>query len=171
MNIGNHLKNVRERKGYSQENTAHEMHISKQLVSHLENGRRNMTEDLAKHSISILNDAQYGYEMAHETAKDYITPLATANKAIEWHRMALAETFKKEAAEAIEHFNNVSLAKHPDFITEEEITEIITGVKELLDVQTTINSFLARMEQVYPISVKDCMKKRMPEWKARGWTV
>ncbi|WP_164219308.1 helix-turn-helix transcriptional regulator [Virgibacillus sp. YIM 98842] len=171
MKVGKHLKGLRDRKDYTQENVATDLHISKPLVSHLEKDRRNMTKELAKQSVAAFNDAQYGFEIARETARDYITPLATANKAIEWHRLALEETFKREAAEAIEHFNNVSLAKHPDFATDEEIQEIKIGVKELLDVQTTINSFIARLEQVYPVTVKECMQKRLPEWKAKGWII
>ncbi|MFA1820593.1 helix-turn-helix transcriptional regulator [Virgibacillus oceani] len=171
MKAGKHLKGLRDRKDYTQENVASELHISKPLASHLENDRRNMTKEMARQSVAAFNDAQYGFEIARETAGDYITPLATANKAIEWHRLALEETFKREAAEAVEHFNNVSLAKHPDFITDDEVAEIKVGIKELLDVQTTINSFLSRLEQVYPVTVKECMRKRVPEWKAKGWIV
>lgn len=169
MKVGKTLKDMRLRQGLTQENIANELHVSKQLVSHLENNRRNMTEDLVKSSIHTFDDAQFGFEMAHETASDYITPLATANKGIEWHRLALEEAFKREAKEAIEHFDKVSLLKHPDFATKEEIEQIKAGVKELLDVQIAINSFLARLEQAYPISIKKCMQKRIATWKATGW--
>lgn len=171
MKAGKHLKGVRGRKGYSQENTANELHISKQLVSHLENDRRNMTKDLVKHSVSTFSDAQYGFEMARETATGYITPLVTANQTIEWHRLALEEVFINEAEEAINHFNKVSLVKRPELATDDEIRTIEEGMKELLDVQATINSFLTRLEQVYPVSVRDCMNKRLPTWKVRGWIV
>jgi len=171
MKAGKHLKGVRERKEYSQENAASEMHISKQLVSHLENDRRNMTKELAIHSVNVFGDAQYGFEMARETARGYITPLVTANKTVEWHRLALEETFINEAKEAINHFDEVSLVKRPELATEDEIRSIEEGMKELLDVQATINSFLAKLEQVYPVSVKNCMNKRLPIWKARGWIV
>ncbi|MFC2948571.1 helix-turn-helix transcriptional regulator [Virgibacillus sediminis] len=169
MKAGKSIKGLRLRKGLTQENIANDLHVSKQLVSHLENDRRNMTEDLMKESVTYYSDAQYGFEVARETANGYITPLATANKAIEWHRLALEEVFKREADEAIKHFNKVSLVKSPDYADEDDIGAIEDGVKELLDVQTTINSFLARLEQTYPISIKDCMRKRTPEWKAKGW--
>ena len=169
MDIGKELKKLRERKDLPQKAIASDMFVNQSLVSKIELGERRATEEFLKNSASLYNDAQYGFAVAYEVAGDYVPPLATANKGIEWHRLALEAAFKQEAKEAIEHFNNVSLVKHPNFATKEEIEQIEIGVKELLDVQIAINSFLAKLEQVYPISVKKCMKNRIPTWKATGW--
>lgn len=171
MNIGKSLKDMRKRQELSQSNVADDLFMDQTMVSKIEKNKRSASEEFARQSTSVYADAQYGFEVARETAGDYITPLTTANKAIEWHRLALEEVFIREAIEAVKHFENVSLVKHPDFVDEKELQEIQEGVKELLDVQTTINSFLARLEQIYPISVKECMSKRTPEWKAKGWIV
>lgn len=171
MSIGKSMKEMRKRQELSQSNVADDLYVDQTMISKIEKGQRNMTKDLARVSSGLYDDAQFGFEIARETSSDYITPLVTANKGIEWHRLALEETFKNEAAEAIDHFDRVSLAKHPDYVTDEEIREIQIGVKELLDVQTSINSFLSKLEQVYPLSVKECMRKRLPEWKAKGWIV
>lgn len=168
MKVGKSLGNLRSRKGYTQENTASELHVSKPLVSHLENNRRSMTDDLAKQSVAVFDDAQYGFEIARETARDYITPLTTGGKAVEWHRLALEEVFKREAIEAINRFDEVSLVKPPEFVDEYEKSQIAEGMKELLDVQATMDSFLVRLEQEYGIPIKECMKSRMPVWKAEG---
>ncbi|WP_275583061.1 helix-turn-helix transcriptional regulator [Gracilibacillus alcaliphilus] len=169
MKAGRPLRGVRKRKELSQENVAHDLYISKQLVSHMENDRRTLSEELAKKSVSYFGEARYGYEIAHEIAADFIPPLATANKGIEWHRLALEETFKVQASEAIEILDKISLAKHPSFIDEEEKRSIELAVKELLDVQLILSSFLSKLEHAYPISVKDCMRKRLPNWKVMGW--
>jgi len=171
MNIGKSMKEMRDRKGVSQSNVADDLYVDQTMISKIEKNKRVASKEIATTSVSLYADARYGFEVARETAKDYITPLATANKAIEWHRLALEEVFKRQAQEAIDHFNKVSLVKNPDFVTEEETKEINDGVKELLDVQATINSFLAKLEQVYPVSVKESMRKRLPEWKAKGWIV
>jgi|SRR5690625_1065535 len=171
MNIGKSMKEMRDRKGLSQSNVADDLYVDQTMISKIEKNKRGASKEIATTSVSLYADARYGFEVARETAKDYITPLATANKAIEWHRLALEEVFKRQAQEAIDHFNKVSLVKNPDFVTEEEAKEIKDGVKELLDVQATINSFLAKLEQVYPVSVKESMRKRLPEWKAKGWIV
>lgn len=169
MKVGKSLESLRDRKGYTQENAAREMHVSKPMVSHLENERRTMTRDLARHSVSAFDDAQYGFEIAHETARDYITPLVTAEKAVELHRLALEEVFKREANQAIDKFNEVSLVKPPEYVDENEKEQIKQGIGDLLDVQAIMNSFLMRLEQEYDISVKSCMKQRMPVWKSKGW--
>ncbi|MGJ9460073.1 helix-turn-helix domain-containing protein [Oceanobacillus sp. CF4.6] len=171
MDIGKPLKAMRLRNKLSQENVAKDTFMDQTMISKIEKGTRSASEDFVKVSASLYADAQYGFEVARETARDYITPLTTANKSIEWHRLALEEVFVKQAAEAIEHFNEVSLVKHPRYAEESDIEVIEQGMKELLDVQATINSFLTILEQEYPVSVKECMRKRMPEWKAKGWIV
>jgi len=169
MSVAKSLRSLRERKEISQKAVASEMYVNPSYISKIEQEERDPTFSFVSQSASALNDAQYGFELAHETIKNYITPLMTKNQGIEWHRLALEETFKVEAQEAIDHFNNVSLAKHPGNATEEELAEIRKGVKELLDVQASVNSFLAKLEQAYPFTVKECMKKRLPEWKSKGW--
>lgn len=171
MNIGKSMKGMRNRKELSQSNVAGDMFVDQTMISKIEKGQRSATKELARESVGLYDDAQYGFEVARETARDYITPLVIANQSIEWHRLALEEVFINEAREAIEHFEKVSLVKRPELSTDEEIRSIEEGIKELLDVQTTINSFLAKLEQVYPVSVKDCMRKRISMWKAKGWTV
>lgn len=169
MDLGKSFRDMRLRQELTQENVASDLHISKQLVSHIETNRRNMSDELVKDSAKFYNDAIYGFEVAREFATDYITPLVTANKAIEMHRLALEEVFKQQATEAIDIFNEVSLVKNPEFVTENELEQIKIGVKELLDVQAILNSFLALLEQEYGISIKQCMRKRVPTWKAMGW--
>lgn len=169
MSVGIALKGLRERHNLTQSEIAKEFYIDQTLISKIEKGERKATPDFIAKSIDYYDDAQYGLELAHELIKSYVTPLLNKNQGVEWHRLALEETFKVEAMEAIEHFNNVSLAKNPDFATEEELVEIQKGVKELLDVQASINSFLAILEQAYPLSVKECMRKRVPHWKQKGW--
>ncbi|WP_121615250.1 helix-turn-helix transcriptional regulator [Virgibacillus halodenitrificans] len=169
--VGKSIKGLRKRQDLTQENMASDLHVSKQLVSHMENNRRTMSEELIKSSVSFYSDAAYGFEMARETARDYITPLTNGGKAVEWHRLALEEVFKREATEAINRFNEVSLVKPPQYVDEEEKSQIIEGIKELLDVQASINSFLVGLEQEYNVCVKDCMRSRLPEWKAKGLIV
>ena len=169
MNIGKSLKEMRGRKELSQENVANDLFLDQTLISKIEKGKRTATEDFARRSVSLYSDAQYGFEVARETATDYITPLATANRAIEWHRLALEEVFINQASEAITHFEEVSLVKNPDYVEEHEVEALKQGVKELLDVQAIINSFLTVLEQEYPVSIKECMRNRIPTWKAKGW--
>lgn len=171
MNIGKSLKNMRERQGLSQSNVAGDSFVDQTMISKIEKGQRTATKDFVKRSVGAYNDSQYGFEVARETAGGYIAPLATANKAIEYHRLAIEEVFKREATEAVLLFNEVSLVKPPQYVDEDEIKSIKSGIKELLDVQQSINTFLTILEQEYEISVKDCMKNRMPEWKAKGWIV
>lgn len=169
MSFGKSLRDMRERKNLSQKTLASDLYVDQTLISKVEHGKRNASEEFLKNSTTIYSDAQYGFAVAHEIAKDYITPLATAGVAIEWHRLALEETFKHQAIEAIEKFNEVSLVRHPQHVEEDEKEEIEAGIMELLDVQMSINSFLAILEQEYGICVKNSMKKRLPKWKAMGW--
>lgn len=169
MDIGKELKSLRVRKELSQENIASDMYVDQTLISKFERGTRKASKEFATASVSFYGDAQYGFGVARETAKEYISPLTIANEGIEWHRLALEEVFKKEAEEAIKHFNEVSLVKNPKFATDEEIRLIKEGINELLDVQAIINSFLVKLEQAYPVSVSECMKKRLSTWKAKGW--
>lgn len=169
MSVGTALKGLRERKQFSQSNIASDLYVDQTMISKIEKGERSATIEFISRSAELYEDAQYGFELAHETIKDFITPLMSKNQGVEWHRLALEETFKVEAMEAIDHFNKVSLSKHPNFATDDELAEIRKGVKELLDVQASINSFLAILEQAYPLSVKECMRKRVPHWKSKGW--
>lgn len=169
MKIGKSLREVRERKGYSQENIANVMHVSKQLVSHLENNRRDMTEDLAKQSASVLSDSQYGFEIARKTAMDYIAPLTTTGNAIEWHRLALEQVFINKSKKAIERFNEFSFVQSPEFADNDELDQIKERAEELLDLQMIVNSFLACLEQEYGISIRKCMKSRLSYWKSEDW--
>lgn len=169
MSIGKELKGFRERNNLSQKTLASDLFVDQTLVSKIEKGKRNATDEFLKNSARVFGDAQYGFSVAHETARNYITPLATAGIAIEWHRLALEETFKKEALQAIEKFNEVSLVKNPSYIEDHEVLEIESGILELLDVQMSINSFLTILEQEYSICIKASMKKRMPKWKSKGW--
>ncbi|WP_157724792.1 helix-turn-helix transcriptional regulator [Virgibacillus phasianinus] len=169
MKTGKYLRAVRDRKGYSQENTANLLHVSKQLVSHLENDRRNMTEDLAKQSVDAFNDAQYGFEIARQTAKHYVAPLATTGRAIEWHRLALEQVFINKTTEAIERIKAFSLVKPPEFIDDNDMVQVKQKAEELLDVQMVADSFLTCLEQEYGISIKECMGSRISTWKEKGW--
>lgn len=169
MSFGKSLRDFRERKNLSQKTLASDLYVDQTLVSKIEIGKRNASDEFLKNSASAYSDAQYGFAVAHETARGYITPLAAAGMAIEWHRLAMEETFKHQAIEAIEKFNEVSLVKHPDYVTDDDLKEIENGIQELLDVQMSINSFLTILEQEYEICVKTTMKKRVPKWKAMGW--
>jgi len=169
MKIGKSLKKVRERKEYSQENIANIIHVSKQLVSHLENDRRSMTEDLAKQSVSVLSDAQYGFEVARETAEGYIAPLIMSGEAIEWHRLALQHVFINQVTETIERFEKFSLVQPPEFVGDKELEGVRERAKELLDIQMIVDSFLTCLEQEYNISVQECMDSRLQTWKKKGW--
>ncbi|MEN1968979.1 helix-turn-helix transcriptional regulator [Lentibacillus sp. N15] len=169
MSFGKSLKSVRERKELSQSNVANDLFVNQTMISKIEKGQRNMSDDLARASSSLYDDAQYGFEVAREISKDYITPLVTAEKAVELHRLALEEVFKREATEAINKFNEVSLVKPPQYVDDTEKEQIAQGIGELLDVQAVMNSFLMRLEQEYGISIKACMRQRTPKWKAMGW--
>lgn len=169
MNIGKSLREMRERKGLSQANIASDMFVDQTYISKVELSQRTMSEEMVQKSVGMYSDAAYGFEVAREMAADYITPLVAANKAIEMHRLALEEVFKQQAAEAIEIFNQLSLVKNPAYVEEVEREQIACGIKELLDVQAVLNSFLVLLEQEYEISVKQCMRKRMPTWRAKGW--
>lgn len=169
MSFGESIKDLRKRKNLSQKTLASDLYVDQTLVSKIETGQRNASDELMRNSASAYSDAQFGFAVAHEIASDYITPLATASVAIEWHRLALEETFKGQAMEAIKKFDEVSLVKNPAFVTDEEKKVIESGIKELLDVQMVMNSFLTILEQEYSICVKRSMRKRIPKWKAMGW--
>ncbi|HLS07746.1 helix-turn-helix transcriptional regulator [Lentibacillus sp.] len=169
MKVGNSLKELRGRKSLSQENMARDIFVSQQLYSGLESNKTSMSEDLVRDSVHNYNDAKYGFEIARQTARDYITPIADSGKAIEWHRLALAEFFINESAEAIEYFKGVSLVKSPEFVDDTELTQVKEGVKELLDVQLIVNSLLSCLEQEYNISIQVCMKSRMLTWRDKEW--
>src|SRR5690625_7986537 len=118
MNIGKSMKEMRDRKGLSQSNVADDLYVDQTMISKIEKNKRGTSKEIATTSVSLYADARYGFEVARETAKDYITPLATANKAIEWHRLALEEVFKRQAQEAIDHVNKERLAQKPDCIND-----------------------------------------------------
>lgn len=170
MSVGTALKGLRERHNFTQSEIAEKFYVDQTLISKIEKGERKATPDFIAKSIDYYDDAQYGLELAHELIKSYVTPLLNKNQGVEWHRMALEETFKAEGMEAIEHFNNVSLAKNPDYVTTEELIEIKKGVKEVLDAIMSMVSFLVILEQTYPkISIKKCMREHIPHWKSKGW--
>ncbi|ALX47487.1 helix-turn-helix domain-containing protein [Lentibacillus amyloliquefaciens] len=168
MKIGKSLKGMRERQGLSQSNVAHDLFVDQTMVSKVELNRRTASKELAKSSVNHYCDAQYGFEVAREMAQNYIAPLATGGEAVEWHRLALEEVFKKEVSKAIVRFDEVSMVKPPKHVDESEKQQITEGIKELLDVQTVMNSFLVSLEQEYEISIKDCMRARVPKWKSEG---
>lgn len=166
--IGGALRKLREAEELTQEQLAFDLNVSKQLVSHIENGRRKMQEDIARAALTTYDCPEVATELIYEFSGGYTSPLLSG-KAIERHRLALEEFAIQETKEAIKILDEVSLIKPPGETTKEERERIAQVIDELIDAEAAINNLKAVLAKEYRISLKKRYEGRKPVWKAKGW--
>jgi len=165
---GHAIDVLQEEENLSGVEVANALNISPQLLSNIKNGHRRLHKDIAKASLDTYDCPIYTMEILHEFSGGY-TPPVLKGKAIEWHRLALEEFAIQETKEAIRILDEVSLIKPPGETTNQEKERIGQVIDELLDAVAAINNLNAILSIEYGISIKDRYKKRLPEWKAKGW--
>ncbi|UOQ94062.1 helix-turn-helix domain-containing protein [Halobacillus shinanisalinarum] len=168
MNFGQALKQLRARQGLTQEQVAHDLNISKQLVSHVETGRRRLHEEIARKSLSCYDDPIYAMNVMYEFSNGFTAPQLTGTS-IEWHRLCIKEITVREMEKALAILNEVSLCKPPKEADWEERKRIASAVDELLDTEIAISNMKVILASEYSISLRKHMSRKIPDWKEKGW--
>ncbi|MCU9614123.1 helix-turn-helix transcriptional regulator [Caldibacillus lycopersici] len=166
--IGEALRHLRGEEELTQEQLAFDLNVSKQMVSHMETGRRKMQKDIAKAALSTYDVPEVAIELIYEFSGGYTSPLFNG-KAIERHRLALEEFAIRESKEAIRILEEVSFIKPPGETTSDERERVGRVIDELIDAEAAINNLKAILAKEYKISLKKRYDLRKPYWKAKGW--
>jgi transcriptional regulator with XRE-family HTH domain len=169
LSIGQAIKDLRDRHGLTQENFGKELHISKQLVSHIENDRRKMHESIAEKLLEEYDDPYLNLTILREFSRGYTAPQVNG-KYIDWeNRLVLNEVAKQEAKEVIELLQSVNLIKPPHESTKEEIERIEKVAEEITEAEWMLHNLKAKLASAYGISIKEINKRVEMKWRAKGW--
>ncbi|MFX3673316.1 MAG: hypothetical protein ACE3JQ_02545 [Paenisporosarcina sp.] len=166
--VGEAVSNLLSQENMMVQQMSHDINVSEQLGSHLKNNRRKMRQEDAEATIHMYDNPEYAFDILFEFSGGFTSPVLRG-KGIEHHRLAVEEYAQREMLEALERMKQVSLAKPPGSINENERCEITSLVDELLDARVFLDNLLIQMQKEYGISIKKQIQNNIPRWKSKGW--
>jgi transcriptional regulator with XRE-family HTH domain len=168
MSVGSALKEARESREGTQEQLALDLNISRQLVSHIETGRRKLPEDIAPKSTERLDCGFYSMEVAHEmTGGSFVGKLN--GDQVDLHRSSVKAKALEELEEAIHHIRDICLVNRPDQSDKEQQEQLKQVLIECVDVIVCLSHFVAVICKEYGISWVRIWKDHKLKLKARKY--
>ncbi|GAB7387417.1 hypothetical protein BSNK01_12530 [Bacillaceae bacterium] len=168
MSLGTVLQEAREEKGIAQEQLAFELNLSRQMISHVENGRRKLPKDVAPKSARILDCGFYIIELAH-----YFTGGAFAKKLngdrVDLHRGIVTMKTLEELREAHDAIEKADVTDHPSAVTKEQRERIEHAAIQALDAVVALLHYVAVMCRDYKFSWFGLWMKWRKKARERGY--
>lgn len=161
---------VLKEEGYRINEIANELHVSRQHIGNISNGKRNMPQDIAQESLHRFENGVFALAVLNEFS-DNQTPPALQGRCLDHHRMSLLSLLGKESDDVETQKDSIIqvISKPPETLNRNEIEEVERFLLEIVDLYAITANTLANMSSNYKFSVKKLFKKRMPTWKLWGW--
>lgn len=145
-----------------------ELNYSNSAISRIKVGDRAMSQETAKESMLIHDNAKYIAGITHEFT-DGFTPPVLDGTGFDMHRLVLLNQFKNQEKEVYALLQQVDFSKMPSEIDEKNLKDITDVMDGLLTLRFFLENSVIQLQQDYEISIKKRMRALMLHWKMKGW--
>ncbi|MFD2867584.1 hypothetical protein ACFSY7_03570 [Kurthia populi] len=145
-----------------------ELNYSNSAISRIKCGDRAMSQETAKESMLIHDNAKYIAGITHEFT-DGFTPPVLDGIGFDMHRLVLLNQFKNQEKEVYALLQQVDFSKMPSEIDEKNLKDITDVMDGLLTLRFFLENSVIQLQQDYEISIKKRMRALMLHWKMKGW--
>lgn len=160
MKIGEELAKARKRQGFTQEELAFELPISRESIAKYELGSRRLPEDMRRPIAQQIDDEEYYFRTWGDATGEVSIPFLNGDY-IDHHPASMAFLVQKETDEATEQLQRVCWAKPVHIQNDVEIEEVKRAIFETLDAAASMINLVAVICREYKFS----MKKIFAEWR------
>lgn len=164
------VKEARAKYGWTQENVASDIHLTRQMIQMVEAGKRRLTEQDTARLARVLNDGQFVMSLARRITGGMSAPYLDN---IDNHRMACMMKLVEELQEAIDIIkDNMPLlirAQSAGDLALEERERLEEMMLEVVETVTAAENTLARLAKTYNISLADLWDKHEKELTEKGY--
>jgi transcriptional regulator with XRE-family HTH domain len=164
------VKEARAQYGWTQENVASDIHMTRQMIQMVEKGKRRLTEQDAAKLVRKLDDGQLKLALARRITGGLSPPYLNG---IDNHRLACVMKLVEELQEAIDIIaQNMRLlirAQSAKDLQPREREQIETMMLEVVEAITAAENTLARLSKTYDISLADLWDKHEAELIEKGY--
>ncbi|MGE5631598.1 MAG: helix-turn-helix transcriptional regulator [Caulobacteraceae bacterium] len=166
------IKEARGRYGVSQTALAGRLNISQSVISDVENGKKNLSHDLAFRLPEVLNnDAKVKAEIAHEMKTEFFNVPVLRN--IDDSPKNVLDVLVSEAAEAIKSVQDIKrllLNKRPGAqLDEETMTELIPLEEQIGDLFAALKMHLISMNVSYGLNIRTVEARVNAKLRRKGY--
>ncbi|MBC2241850.1 hypothetical protein [Listeria booriae] len=162
--------NILKSEGFTQKEIAAEINVSREMVSRMSTGSRNMQEDVAEASLKSFTNPRYVLSALYAFS-DQQSPPAFSGNGIDRHQLSMLSILEHETDE-VDHFKKeliIVLSKPPESLTSQELEKVEQLLLEITDTYAMAANTLATLAETYKFSVKELLRKRIPTWKVWNW--
>lgn len=145
-----------------------ELNYSNSAISRIKVGDRAMSQETAKESMLIHDNAKYIAGITHEFTDGFTSPVLDG-AGFDMHRLVLLNQFKNQEKEVYTLLQQVDFSKMPSEVDEKDLKNITNVMDELLTLRFFLENSVIQLQQDYEISIKKRMRTLMLHWKMKGW--
>lgn len=166
MSIGERIQEARLASELTQEQLALDFHLSKQMVSHVERGRRKLPKDVMPKAIETLDCGFVAVAAASEvTGGAWVTKLDGDH--VDLHRSSVRAKTEEELHEALNAISSVCVANHPSGMKEEDRRQLEEALIQAIDAITALTHYVSVICRDYRFSWNKLWKIHRSKLKAR----
>lgn len=164
------VKGARAQYGWTQENVANELFLTRQMIQMIEKGKRRLTEQDAAKIVRKLDDGQFKLALARRITGGLSAPYLNG---IDEHRMACVMKLVEELQEAIDIITaNMQLlirAQSAEDLQPGEKEQLEEMMLEVVETITAAENTLARLAKTYNISLADLWDRHEEDLTEKGY--
>jgi transcriptional regulator with XRE-family HTH domain len=164
------VKEARAQYGWTQENVASDIHMTRQMIQMVEKGKRRLTEQDAARVARVLNDGQFNMALARRITGGMSAPYLNG---IDNHRMACIMKLVEELQEAIDiiaqHMKLLIRAQSAEDLQPGEKEQLEEMMLEVVETITAAENTLARLSKTYGISLADLWDRHEAKLIEKGY--
>jgi transcriptional regulator with XRE-family HTH domain len=164
------VKEARAQYGWTQENVASDIHMTRQMIQMVEKGKRRLTEQDAARVARVLNDGQFNMALARRITGGLSPPYLNS---IDDHRLACIMKLTEELQEAIDiiaqHMKLLIRAQSAEDLQPGEKEQLEEMMLEVVETITAAENTLARLSKTYGISLADLWDRHEAKLIEKGY--
>ncbi|MDE3837899.1 XRE family transcriptional regulator [Bacillus methanolicus] len=164
--IGKELAKARKRQGYTQEQLAMDLPVSRESLAKYETGARKLPDDMRRPIAEAVDDVEFYFITWNEAAGEVSIPFFNGDY-VDHHPSSMVFLVKQETDEALEQLRRVCWFKPVHMRTETEREDMQKVVFELLDAAASTINLVAVVCREYGFSMRKLFKQWRLTLKAR----
>lgn len=164
------IREARAQYGWTQENVASDIHMTRQMIQMVEAGKRRLTESDAAKLARVLNDGQFCMGLARRITGGMSAPYLNG---IDDHRMSCLMKLVEELQEVID----IVAREMPLFIRAQSADDLCPGEMERIERMmietiegvTAAENTLARLSKTYDVSLAELWDRHQAKLVEKGY--
>lgn len=168
MAFGTRQKEAREAAGFTQNDFAAEVNLSRSAIAMIEQGKRKLPRDVVGKAVEVMDDGLYAMATAQEViGYSWIPVLDGPN--VDLHRSSVAARTKKEVQEFLDAAESICVSIPPHCISECDSAKLDEALDEAADAVVALLHYIAIVCKEYNKSWRRVWIRIYQKCKAKGY--